>query len=67
MPDRQEPPGRPGRFLSAHLDGLRASLSAIGGRLRESVSTAIGHCAAEALRQALAALLRPPTPPTRSE
>jgi hypothetical protein len=63
MPDRHDPPGRPGRLLSAHLDGLRASLSAIGGRLRESVCTAIGHCAAEALRQALAALLRPPNAP----
>jgi hypothetical protein len=62
MPDRQDPLGPTGRLLSAHLGRLRASLSAIGGRLRESVSTAISHSAAEALRHALAALLRPPDP-----
>jgi hypothetical protein len=62
MPDRLDPLGPTGRLLSAHLDRLRASLSAIGGRLREAVSTAVSHCAAEALRQALAALLRPPDP-----
>jgi hypothetical protein len=48
--------------LSGHLNRLGDSLSSIAGRLRESVSTAIGHSAAEALRRVVAALLRPPDP-----
>jgi hypothetical protein len=57
--DQHNPPGPTGRFLPGHLGRLRSSLSASGGRLRQSVCSAVSRCAAAALRQALAALLRP--------
>jgi hypothetical protein len=48
------------RTLSEHLEQLRATLAGLGGQLRESVASAVSRSAAEALRQALATLLRQP-------
>src|SRR5262249_7804635 len=49
-----------GRFLTGHLSRLQASLTTIGGQLPAPVSSPVSWSAAEALRQALARLLRPP-------
>jgi hypothetical protein len=46
--------------LSGHLNRLGASLSTIARDLREAVSTAVGRATSEAVRQAVATLLRQP-------
>jgi hypothetical protein len=46
--------------LSGHLNRLKTSLSTIGRDLHEAVSTAVGRATAEAVRQAVATLLRQP-------
>jgi hypothetical protein len=46
------------RSLSGHLGRLGANLSAVAGELRQSVSTAVGRAAADAVRQAVARLMR---------
>jgi hypothetical protein len=52
--------GPAGRSLSGHLERLRTSLSVITRQLCESVSSVLGRAAAEAVRQAVASLMRQP-------
>jgi hypothetical protein len=47
-----------GRSLSGRLDYLRARLEALAQQMRASVSTTLGHAAAEAVHQAVAHLIR---------
>jgi hypothetical protein len=54
------PPGPARRALAGHLDCLGASLAALGRQLRDSAAGAVGRAAAEAVRQAVACLLRQP-------
>src|SRR5947209_6128958 len=46
-----------GRALSQHLGTLRSSLDRLGGRLREAIAAAVGRAAADAVREAVRALL----------
>jgi hypothetical protein len=47
-----------GRSLAGYLDRTRARLEALAQQLRESVSTTLGHGAAEVVRQAVTHLVR---------
>jgi hypothetical protein len=49
-----------GQSLSGHLERLRVTLTGLGGQMREAVASAVSRAASEALRQALATLLRQP-------
>src|SRR5437764_14139030 len=46
-----------GRALAGHLGTLRSSLDRLGGRLREAIAAAVGRAAADAVREAVRALL----------
>jgi hypothetical protein len=48
------------RALAGHLDRLGASLAALGRQLRDRAAGAAGRAAAEAVRQAVTCVLRPP-------
>jgi hypothetical protein len=53
-----------GRSLAAHLDQLRSTIDALGGRLRDAVAQAVGQSVAGTVREAVRALLGtgPPEP-----
>src|SRR5437764_10284716 len=46
-----------GRALAGHLGTLRSSLDRLGARLREAIAAAVGRAAADAVREAVRALL----------